>query len=93
MFIEDRPCQHMGVRVALLEADQATIEAEFGEPLDWQRMNDKKGCRIAVYRTDLDPRDESQRLAQFEWFLDHLGLDRWAYWVIFGDGTGDPWAI
>jgi hypothetical protein len=56
----------------LLEADRVDIEAEFGEALDWQRMNDKKGCRIAVHRTDLDPRDESQRPAQYAWFLDHM---------------------
>lgn len=56
----------------LLDADRASIEAEFGEPLDWHRMNDKKACRIAVYRTDLDPRDESQRSTQYEWFLDHM---------------------
>jgi hypothetical protein len=55
----------------LLEADRTSIEAEFGEPLDWQRMNDKKASRIAVYRTDLDPRDENQRPAQYEWLLDH----------------------
>jgi len=35
-------------------------------------LNDKKGCRIAVYRTDLDPRDESQRAVQYEWFLDEM---------------------
>jgi hypothetical protein len=56
----------------LLEADRETIEAEFGAKLDWQRLNDKKGCRIAVFRTDLDPRDESQRPAQYEWFLDQM---------------------
>ncbi len=56
----------------LLEADRASIEAEFGQPLDWQRMEGRKGCRIAVLRTDLDPRDESQRPAQYEWFLDQM---------------------
>ena len=56
----------------LLEADRTSIEAEMGEPLDWQRMDDRKASRIAVYRTDLDPRDESQRPTQYKWLLDHM---------------------
>jgi hypothetical protein len=54
----------------LLWAEREAIEAEIGETLDWQRMNDKKACRIAVYRTDLDPRDENERPRQYEWLLD-----------------------
>jgi Domain of unknown function (DUF4268) len=56
----------------LLESERDTIEAEFGARLDWQRMDDKKACRIAIYRTDLDPRDENQRAVQYEWFLDEM---------------------
>jgi len=56
----------------LLDAERSIIQEEFGEPLDWQRMNDKKGSRVAVSRTDLDPRDESQRPMQYEWFLDQM---------------------
>jgi hypothetical protein len=55
-----------------LRADQDSLEAEFGASLDWQRMNDKKGCRIAVSRTDLDPNEDSQRPQQFAWFLDQM---------------------
>jgi hypothetical protein len=53
----------------LLEADRARIESEIGEALDWQRLNDRQACRIAVHRTDLDPRDEDQRPLQYEWML------------------------
>lgn len=56
----------------LLMADRAAIEAEFGAPLEWERLDDNKGSRIAVYRTDLDPRDENQRPQQFGWFLDQM---------------------
>lgn len=56
----------------LLNIERTSIEAEFGEPLDWQRMNDKKTCRIALYRTDLDPRQENQRPTQYEWFFDRM---------------------
>ena len=78
----------------LLVPERASIESEFGEPPEWQRMDDKKACRIAVYRTDLDPRDESQRPAQYRWFLDHMQL----FAKVFGnriralplDDAGDP---
>jgi hypothetical protein len=56
----------------LLKADQAAIEGEFGETLDWRRMDDNKGSAISVFRTDFDPRDEGQRPAQYAWFLDHM---------------------
>jgi Domain of unknown function (DUF4268) len=56
----------------LLEADRQAIEAEFGGPLDWQRMDSKKACRIAVFRTDMDPNIEAQRPCQYEWFLDQM---------------------
>jgi hypothetical protein len=59
-----------------LEAQRSTIEAEFGSSLDWQRMNDKKGCRIALSRTDLDPTNKPQWPQQHAWFLDQL--DRFA---------------
>jgi hypothetical protein len=55
-----------------LEAERATIEAEFGSPLDWQRLNDKKACRIASYRTDFDPTNQEQWPQQHTWFLDQL---------------------
>jgi len=58
----------------LLVPERASIDSEFGETAEWQRMDDKKACRIAVYRTDLDPRDESQRAGQYAWFLDHMQL-------------------
>jgi Domain of unknown function (DUF4268) len=35
-----------------LHADREPIETEFGAPLDWQRMDDRKGCRIAVSEPD-----------------------------------------
>ena len=48
------------------------IEAEFGGPLDWQRLDDKKACRIALFRTDMDPNVEAQWPSQYEWFLDQM---------------------
>lgn len=33
-----------------LLAQRTAIEADFGEPLDWEPLEGKKACRIAVYR-------------------------------------------
>jgi hypothetical protein len=55
-----------------LEVERQNIEAEFGSALDWQRLNDKKACRIATYRTDFDPSNKEQWPRQFEWFLEQL---------------------
>jgi hypothetical protein len=65
---------HRAAKVAFdhLEAERATIEAEFGSPLDWQRLNDKKACRIAIYRTDLDPTNQGQWPQEHTWYLDQL---------------------
>jgi hypothetical protein len=57
----------------LLARDRQAIEAEFGGTLDWQRLDDKKACRIAVFRTDMDPNIEVQRPLQYEWLLDQMG--------------------
>jgi hypothetical protein len=56
----------------LLEAERAEVEAEFGATLDWQRMDDRKACRIAVYRRDMDPNVEAERPRQYEWLLDQM---------------------
>jgi hypothetical protein len=55
-----------------LEAERKNIETEFGSALDWQRLNDKKACRIATYRTDFDPTNNQQWSGQFAWFLEQL---------------------
>jgi hypothetical protein len=55
----------------LLNSDRASIEAEFGQQLQWRRMSNNKGCVIAL-RTDLDPNEAGRGGAQYEWLLDHL---------------------
>ena len=52
-----------------LLADKAKIEAEIGEPLDWQELPEKKASRIALYKTGVDPADEKQLPALHEWML------------------------
>jgi hypothetical protein len=65
---------HAAAKVAFdkLAAERNAIEEEFGGPLDWLRMDDRKGCRIVVTRTDLDPNLDAQRPQQFEWLFDQM---------------------
>jgi hypothetical protein len=60
----------------LLETERQDIEKVFGTKLDWQRMEGKKACRIAVYPTDMDLNAEEQRTRQYEWFLDQCDASR-----------------
>jgi hypothetical protein len=55
-----------------LEAEKSNIEAEFGAALSWEPLPDRKGARIAVYKTDVDPTDETDWAAQHEWLVTSL---------------------
>jgi len=62
---------------ALLKAEQAEIEAEFGEPLEWEPLPGKKIKRIAVYQRDTDPTNRADWDNQLHWVKDRLEkLDR-----------------
>ncbi len=69
MFIE-----HPAAKRAfdLLKAQGGTIELEFGAPLVWGRMDDRKSCYIAVLQYDRDPNVEADRPRQFEWLLGQM---------------------
>lgn len=45
----------------LLKQDKDAIQKEVGAELDWQRLEHKKGSRIALYRKDLLINDAQQR--------------------------------
>lgn len=56
---------------ALLEAQKAEIEAEFGEPLTWYNHPDVKSCRIYVRRTgNLNAKDKWAD--QHQWLVEKL---------------------
>ena len=55
-----------------LESEKASIEAEFGEALDWQELPGKKASRIALYHPDTDPADEKLREYQHSWMLEKM---------------------
>jgi hypothetical protein len=52
-----------------LQAQQAVIESEFGEPLSWERLIGKVGARIAVYRENSSITDEPESLEDMQAWL------------------------
>lgn len=62
----------MKAGIRQLAADKATIEAEFGEPLEWQELPTKKASRIAIFRDGFDPADVATFPAQHAWMLSRM---------------------
>jgi hypothetical protein len=56
----------------LLSEERELIEGEFGTPLDWQKLSQKKSSRIAVYKRDTDPMREGDWPSQNAWMADML---------------------
>ncbi len=62
---------------AQLLTKKTEIESAVGEPLSWEDLPDRVGCRIALYRDNSDPTDEADWPSQHLWLGDALGrLDR-----------------
>jgi hypothetical protein len=51
---------------------RTNLETAFGEPLTWERLDNKRACRIAIYRPG-SIEDSSQTLEEIRaWMIDHL---------------------
>lgn len=48
------------------------VEAKFGHPLSWQRLEGRKQSRIALYRENTDPTNEPDWPAQQAWIVEQL---------------------
>lgn len=59
-----------------LAHDKQAIEAEFGEPLEWQELPGKKASRIVVYRENVDPADAASFPDLHEWMLKRMDAFR-----------------
>ena len=53
-----------------LYAHKEDIEQQFEEQLTWQRLDERKGCRIRIDRNDLSYLDSKQQEEIFAFFLD-----------------------
>jgi hypothetical protein len=55
-----------------LLTDKGRIEAEFGEPLTWEKLENRRACRVALYRTgSIDDQPEALA-AHRRWMSDKL---------------------
>jgi len=57
----------------LMYAKKAIIEESFGKELIWQRLDDKKACRVK-YSKDIDGFDEENWDDMIEWLIKHYQL-------------------
>ena len=55
-----------------LLVEKAAIESDIGVQLDWQPLPGKKGSRIAIYRSGIDPNDETKYPDLHDWMLDKM---------------------
>ena len=58
----------------LLEEQQAEIEEEFGEPLEWEELPENESGRISLRKVDTDPADETDWPNQHDWLASRLEL-------------------
>ena len=71
--------------IRALQAQKNQIEADFGEPLEWQELPGKEASRITIYRKNTDPADQTTRLQQHEWMLSKMDRFR----AVFGPRVAD----
>ena len=55
-----------------LKDQKHEIQEELDHPLEWEELPAGQDCRIACYRRDVDPGDESDWTSQHQWLATHL---------------------
>ena len=55
-----------------LSKRRQTIEAEFGHSMEWERLDEKKSSRIAIYRSGAIDNSEETLLDIRKWIVDNL---------------------
>ncbi len=55
-----------------LADDREQIEQEYGEPFEWERLDERRASRIAVYRPGSIEDDREARQEILGWTIDHL---------------------
>lgn len=56
----------------LLKEQQADIETNFGEKLEWEELPRRKSCAVALYKSGTDPQNEDDWKSQHEWIASKL---------------------
>lgn len=69
LYINDDPGK--GAFRSLLGQKDA-IEAQFGEPLDWQELPGRKASKVMILKTGVDPAQEAQYPELHRWMLEKM---------------------
>lgn len=56
----------------LIQIDKEEIEQSYGSPLEWERLDEKRACRIAIYRQGSVEDDTNTLEAIKEWSINQL---------------------
>jgi len=55
-----------------LASEKELLESTFGEELSWEKLDERRACRVAAYRTG-SIEDDQQQLAEIRhWMIEHL---------------------
>ena len=58
--------------IEFLRKERATLEIQFGEPLEWENLEGRRACRVAIYRPG-SIEDSAAALEEYQsWAIDHL---------------------
>lgn len=57
--------------LAALKSDRSSIEAEFGEALEWEVLPTRRDCRVAIYLS-CDPEDHNDWPRQHSWLAERM---------------------
>jgi hypothetical protein len=63
---------HAKVFFNQLENERDDIEKEIGYPLDWDKIDQRRDCRIAIYLDGVDPEDSRQWPKQHRWLAERV---------------------
>lgn len=55
-----------------LQKEQAEIESEYGSPFEWERLDDKRSCRIALYCNGTIEASDSELEQLRKWHIENL---------------------
>jgi len=72
LYIDTQDADHNEQILDALLKDRTTFEKDFGDPLEWERLDEKRAYRIACYRSG-SIEDSTEKLEEIQaWAVDHL---------------------
>ena len=90
LYVDAPDKQTAAARFDELQESRGAIEGAFGEPLEWDRLDKSRGCRIASYfPQDVGVEDRDQWDGLRAWAIERIGLLREAFKPVSTNWTRD----